>query len=144
SGVLSALGLAVSDLRRDYLRPAGASFDELEAEAARDLPGAGFERLVDARYRGQSYELTVPAEGYEQRFGDAHEQRYGFHMDDEVEVVSIRLVATVAAKPVKLSGGTGAAVVGPAVVDLGEATCLVREGWAGAPDAAGMLVLERR
>ena len=39
--------------------------------------------------------------------------------------------------------GPGAAVVGPAIVELPEATCLVRPGWAGEPDAAGTLVLER-
>jgi hypothetical protein len=34
-------------------------------------------------------------------------------------------------------------VVGPAIVELPEATCLVRPGWAGARDASGTLVLER-
>ena len=58
SGVLSALGLAVADLRRDYV---GGTFEEMEARAAADLPGAVTPRFVDARYPGQSHELTIDA-----------------------------------------------------------------------------------
>jgi N-methylhydantoinase A len=161
SGVLSALGLAVADLRRDYV---GRSFEELEAQV--DLPGATLTRLVDARYPGQSHELTIE-EGAD--FDAAHEQRYGFRLEGEPEVVSRRLVATVprpkpslqcqallrrtprARRSVFLDAawaevpvyGPGVAVAGPAIVELPEATCLVRPGWAGEPDAAGTLVLER-
>jgi N-methylhydantoinase A len=168
SGVLSALGLAVSELRRDYLRPAGSSFEELEEGAAHDLPGCRCERFVDARYRGQSYELTVPAEDYERRFGEEHARRYGFRMEDDVEAVSVRLVATVPGPRFELRADSvahdvrrrrafvdgewveidvyraGVAVAGPAIVELPESTCLVRPGWAGAPDGAGTLALERR
>jgi N-methylhydantoinase A len=161
SGVLSALGLAVADLRRDYV---GRSFEELEAQV--DLPSATLTRLVDARYPGQSHELTIE-EGAD--FGAAHERRYGFRLEGEPEVVSRRLVATLprpkpqlqlrAASSDRPQGfrrgyvdgewlelpvhGPGVAVEGPAIVELPEATCLVRPGWAGEPDAAGTLVLER-
>src|SRR5205085_603266 len=39
--------------------------------------------------------------------------------------------------------GRGSEVAGPAIVELREATCLVRPGWSGRVDAAGTLVLER-
>jgi N-methylhydantoinase A len=91
SGMLSALGLAAADLRRDYV---GGSFEEMEAAAARDLPGAAAQRLVDARYRGQSHELTVDAERWEDDLAEAHERRYGFRLDAEPEIVTRRLVAT--------------------------------------------------
>jgi N-methylhydantoinase A len=158
SGVLSALGLAVADLRRDYV---GRSFEELEAQV--DLPDATVTRLVDARYPGQSYELTIE-EGAD--FGAAHEQRYGFRLDGEPEIVNRRVVATLARPKPELRApvravqnsrrayvdgewlelpvhGPGAAVEGPAIVELAEATCLVRPGWVGEPDPAGTLVLER-
>ena len=136
SGVLSALGLAVADLRRDYV---GRTFEELEAQV--DLPGAAVTRLVDARYPGQSHELTIEEGG---DFHAAHEQRYGFRLAGEPELVSRRIVATVSRARPDLSGlGRGEAVTGPAVVELPEATCLVREGWSGTPDPAGTLVLER-
>jgi len=111
SGVLSALGLAISDIRRDYIRALpGAlrdidrgiveeAFADLERQAARDLDAPEPRRLADLRYRGQSFELTVEADRLEEleaRLHAAHEQRYGYRMDDQpVELVSVRLVATV-------------------------------------------------
>jgi N-methylhydantoinase A len=110
-GVLSALGLAISDLRRDYVRPYLTAlegmdesgfeerFESMESAAAEDLEGPEYTRRADLRYRGQSFELTVEAdapEELEERFHAAHEQRYGYRMQDEsVELVNLRLVATV-------------------------------------------------
>jgi len=109
SGVLSALGLAVSDLRRDYVSPLISALDEidpdrfeevfgdLEARAAEDLPDPALVRRADLRYRGQSFELTVEAAepgALAERFAEAHEQRYGFRTHDPVDVVSVRVVAT--------------------------------------------------
>jgi N-methylhydantoinase A len=164
SGMLSALGLAAADLRRDYV---GGSFAELEERAAEDLPGATTLRLVDARYRGQSHELTVEAERWAENLADAHERRYGYRPAAEPEIVTRRLVATLSrgrpclgsrpgstrrsTRRALLDGewldlpvhGPGPAVSGPAMVELPGSTCLVRPGWAGAPDDAGTLVLER-
>jgi len=105
SGVLSALGLALSDVRRDYVAPllgaAGAAeaFEALERQAQGDLENPALRRRADARYRGQSFELTVDADDLSAlagRFGDAHEQRYGYRMGEEdVELVNARVVATV-------------------------------------------------
>jgi N-methylhydantoinase A len=157
SGVLSALGLAVADLRRDYV---GGTFGEMEARAAADLPGAATARFVDARYPGQSHELTI-AEGAD--FHEAHERRYGFRLDAEPQVVTRRVVATLARPRPELQSlrpavsetgvrrisdfgdvpvcGPGSPVEGPAIVELPGSTCLVRPGWAGEPDARGTLEL---
>ncbi len=104
SGVLSALGLAFSDERRDHAAPAPADGDLLRALAAlaeraeSELPGAAVERSADVRYRGQSFELEVPADDLDalpERFHAAHERRYGYRQDDEpVEVVQLRVAAT--------------------------------------------------
>jgi N-methylhydantoinase A len=109
AGVLSALGLAISDVRRDYvevllgepdadrLEPA---FGDLEARAREDLDDPRLSRGADLRYRGQSFELTVDAgelESLVARFHDAHERRYGYRMEEEpVELVNVRVTATVA------------------------------------------------
>ena len=71
AGVLSALGLVASEERRDRVRSVVAPL-----EAAGELPDAG---EADLRYRGQSFELTVPL-GPElpERFHAAHEERYGY------------------------------------------------------------------
>ena len=110
-GVLSALGLAISDLRRDYVSPFLGGLDGVEEEefeqrftgmeqtAAGDLDGPEHTRRADLRYGGQSFEITVDADSFgklEDRFHAAHEQRYGYSMDDEkVELVNVRLISTV-------------------------------------------------
>ena len=111
-GVLSALGLAISDVRRDYVFPylkglveveaedVRRSFGEMEVAATEHLEGPEHARRADLRYAGQSFELTVEAEEpfgeLEERFHAAHEQRYGYRMDDEaVELVNLRLISTV-------------------------------------------------
>jgi N-methylhydantoinase A len=111
AGVLSALGLAISDVRRDYVeallsplddldadRLEGA-FAELEERAREDLDDPRLARGADLRYRGQSFELTVDAGEPDElaaRFHEGHEQRYGYRMDEEtVELVNVRLTATV-------------------------------------------------
>jgi N-methylhydantoinase A len=114
AGVLSALGLAISDVRRDQVHPllaelatadraeVEACFAGLEANArgqfANDMR-LSLARLADLRYRGQSFELTVGADYLEDlaaRFHAEHERRYGYRMEDEaVELVNLRLVATV-------------------------------------------------
>jgi N-methylhydantoinase A len=116
SGVLSALGLAISDLRRDYVRALLGDlaavdnaaiervFAELERGAADDLDAPTFRRRADLRYRGQAFELTVDADDLDElplRFAEAHRQRYGFELPDEpMQIVNLRLSATVAvAKP---------------------------------------------
>ena len=114
SGVLSALGLAVSDPRRDYVTPLLSSLDELDQEdieasfetlqdrASKDLDSPQFHRRADLRYAGQSFELMVDTDEAEDlenltaRFQDTHERRYGYRMDGEgVEIVNLRLTATV-------------------------------------------------
>jgi len=133
-GVLSALGLAISDVRRDYVRPylaplaevdAGEfeeKFEDMENIASEDLERPEFTRRADLRYRGQSFELTVeaePLEKLEERFHAAHEQRYGYRMDDEpVELVNLRLIATV---PVEKPGLDEPAAEGEAVSERREA-----------------------
>jgi N-methylhydantoinase A len=192
-GVLSALGLAISDLRRDYLSPYLADladvnvrelkelFEGMEGTAAKDLKGPRYTRRADLRYRGQSFELTVEAEKpleidkLEENFHAAHERRYGYRMEDEpVELVNLRLIATVpvdkpALKESPPKGGAGSGrreanfdgewqevlildrermgkgseVVGPAIVEFKESTCVVSPGWQGLVDGVGTLVLER-
>jgi N-methylhydantoinase A len=114
AGVLSALGLAISELRRDRVRPllaqlegvdpaeVEACFAGLEADVRGQMAGdarLSLARLADLRYKGQSFELTVGAEdleGMAARFHAAHERRYAYRMEDEVvELVNLRLVATV-------------------------------------------------
>jgi N-methylhydantoinase A len=113
-GTLSARGILVADVRKDTSRSvlsrgAGAQlaalepvFAELEGAARAELADEGFaesavviERNIDARYVGQSYELSVPvAEDWRTAFHAAHRQRFGFDRQEaEVEAVTLRVTA---------------------------------------------------
>jgi N-methylhydantoinase A len=80
-----------------------AHFRELEVEAlARMREDVGddagddsltAERWIDARYRGQSFELRVPADGWVERFHTAHRERYGYdRVNTSVEAVTLRVL----------------------------------------------------
>lgn len=119
-GLLSAYGMLVAPLTHEASRTVLVREDasdasdrveralaELEREAraaiATDLPDADngddltTERWIDARYRGQSFELAVPADGWAARFHATHEERYGYRRDDiPAEAVTVRVVVTAA------------------------------------------------
>jgi N-methylhydantoinase A len=117
------LGLVGTDLRRDYVRTVytttatadpsvlEAAFRAMEAEGSDMLERAGidagrrrFDRSVDARYAGQSYELNVPVAGgpvdaaaiggIAEAFHVRHAQTYGHdNRAEPVQFVSLRLAA---------------------------------------------------
>lgn len=59
-------------------------------------------RWVDARYRGQSFELRVPGEGWREGFHRLHEERYGYRRDDTpVEAVTLRVVVSSPGPPLE-------------------------------------------
>ena len=138
AGVLSALGLVVGDERRDHVRSLVGPLDD-----AGELPREGEASL---RYRGQSFELSVPlGPELEERFHRAHEERYGYaDRGRPVELVAVRWADVVPGPAVDLPDGSRRTVSGPELVVLDGATCWVPEGWAGETGAHGTLVLERR
>ncbi|HSR41975.1 MAG TPA: hypothetical protein VLL48_07380, partial [Longimicrobiales bacterium] len=77
-------------------------------------------RRVDARYRGQSFELRVPAQGWEEAFHDAHEERYGYRREETpVEAVTLRVLVTAPGPPVapgKVEDADGPPPLAPARV----------------------------
>ena len=146
SGVLSALGLAAAERRRDHARTVFLHGDGLTADALAVRDG---DAAYDVRYRGQSFELTVrdveadPA-AVREAFEAIHEERYG-HRDPEgeIEVVTIRERHSEPGPDVAFEGGEAEDVTGPAVVRLPEATLVVPEGWSGTTDRTGTIVLTR-
>jgi N-methylhydantoinase A len=137
AGVLSALGLVASDERRDTV----ASHMRPLAEV-RDLPAEG---EADLRYRGQSFELSVPLGGdVAEAFHRAHEERYGYaDRGRELELVAVRTAEVVPGPDVSFQGTDWYKVAGPELVLLPGATCWVPDGWAGETNEDGTLVLRR-
>ncbi len=138
AGVLSALGLATGDERRERVRSYLVPLSE-----AGPLPAAG---EADLRYAGQSFELTVSLEAdLAGAFHRAHTERYGYaDPQREIELVAVRTAEVRPGPPLTLPPAPPQRMVGPAVVELAEATCWVPGRWSGETDEHGTLVLERR
>lgn len=111
-GIASAVGMLDAPVRQDFSAPTfveegadnyqdiDAALVELESHGAETMPAGEtrFERYVDARYIGQSYELTVPyledPKAQRDAFDNAHAARYGFSDPDaRMEIVVARVVA---------------------------------------------------
>jgi N-methylhydantoinase A len=179
SGVLSAVGLAAAERRRDVSRSLlqplaeASGLDELVTELAGEaeqIRGA-----ADLRYEGQSFELLIPFEDsgeLEEAFHAEHERRYG-HADRDraIELVTLRAAAVAPGAEVTLKAtgdaersrrtirwdgsdheaevltgdglSPGTEIVGPAIVEFPETTCLIPPGWRGEADDRGILTLER-
>lgn len=192
SGVLSAVGLVVSERRRDLVESVLLTGDALTGEAAagavarlaergrKDLgePNAEVRASFDLRYAGQAFELTVPGEAAPDpaalrvAFDAAHGERYG-HSDPQaaLELVTVRVAVSLpggdlppgacqGAAPgdptrrrarfgpdwvdaAVWRGPPAAALEGPAIVELPEATLVVPPGWTGGADHDGTILLER-
>jgi len=74
-------------------------FSQLKKQAYRELTGdLSFKASVDVRYCGQGFHLNLDwqqdASQLEQSFIQAHQHTYGHQLEQEVEVVTLRLIAT--------------------------------------------------
>jgi N-methylhydantoinase A len=130
AGVLSALGLAASDERRDRVQSHLVPLAE-----AGELPGEG---QADLRYAGQSFELTVPLGGdVAESFHRAHEERYGyFDRERPIELVAVRTADVRAGPTIQPSTSPRKEAIGPRVLELDGSTCWLPAGWVGARDGA--------
>jgi N-methylhydantoinase A len=118
-GALSAYGILVSDVVKDYSRtvvwsmgpnpslaPIREQFVALEQKAKREFRDEGwggrlhFERSADLRYRGQGFELNIAfSPNLVNEFHHEHHFRYGYsHPEREVELVTLRLRARIRAR----------------------------------------------
>jgi N-methylhydantoinase A/oxoprolinase/acetone carboxylase beta subunit len=138
AGVLSALGMLLSDVIKDYSLSVllsgtaaaqarlEARFAPLIAEGRRDLASEGFPvnrvrllRSLDVRYAGQSYEINVPfGPRFRAAFDAAHLRLYGYaDAKRAVEVVNLRVKAVgLTAKPALPKRRAGGGSVAGAIV----------------------------
>jgi len=139
-GVFSASGMTTSNVTKDYSKSILLKQGELKAKLLKDTflpliekaesdlavegfagPGVKLEKALDVRYVGQSFELTVPIEGFDDDYATAfhglHRERYGHASpDEEIEVVAIRVRAVGMRKkpeeiPIKEADGPAAPVL---------------------------------
>lgn len=114
-GLLSAYGMLASPVTREASRTVlldteregldarlEEALQELEESARGSMVDEGVaaevlsvERGVDVRYRGQSFELGVMADGWRERFHAAHEERYGYRRPETpLEAVTARVIVS--------------------------------------------------
>jgi N-methylhydantoinase A len=115
SGVLAAVGLVVSQRRRDAQRSVLLTGDQITREAITTAVGelgeqarralgdadAELEAIFELRYQGQSFELAVAAgveatpEELREAFEAQHDERYGYRDPEQpLELVTVRVTAT--------------------------------------------------
>jgi N-methylhydantoinase A len=119
AGVFSALGLLFSDFKASETAPFHKPVKEMSAHEAEQIyqdlaarivrllgnrSAIHFERLADARFVGQAFELTIPIgdgpldaggiDAFCERFAVEHTRRYGHAFSGRfaVEIVNLRLV----------------------------------------------------
>jgi N-methylhydantoinase A len=152
---------------------------ELGASARQQLGDeqAELSAVYELRYRGQAFELAVSGalrpdpDQLRNDFEAQHEDRYGYRdPEQELELVTLRVSATIPGPEVSLGGDTGGepersrrparvggvhtevevlggspqpgtTVSGPAVFELAESTLLVPAGWSGEVDDDGTIHL---
>lgn len=125
ASVLSAFGMLTADIVKDYSQtvmlpsttPAQVLFDLLApmlTRAHHDLLEEGLSEgaislqpLLDMRYQGQSYELTIPwqlpAQDFLERFHAKYKATYGYSLlSAPVEIVNLRLRAVGQLPPIPL------------------------------------------
>jgi N-methylhydantoinase A len=133
-GVHSAMGLLVSDLKRDYIQTHFADlesvdvgeiqrrFETMEMAAQQEFESQGIppeqivhERAIDLRYSIQKYELPVPVArsglppdsiaAWRRAFDETHEKHFGSRAEDQkVELVNYRLTTKVIVPKPALTG----------------------------------------
>ena len=146
ASTLSALGMLIAPVVKDYvqtvMRAGEVALEELEHSVA-PLAERGIQEVrsegvepgditvhpeLDLRYRGQSFEITIPlAPDYRRRFDATHESLYG-HADPAapIEIVNLRLRAVGAVpglpsqEPAVLEGESAPGMVDRREVVVGE------------------------
>ena len=100
--------------------------------------GIRLERWIDMRYRGQSYELSIPFTcGFDRQFHRSHEQRYGYSdpgRDSEIVTLRVRARGTVR-KPRLPRASPGSPDPTPAFLRA-KRVCFL--GWVGSAPASGI------
>jgi N-methylhydantoinase A len=122
AATLSAFGMLAADVVKDYTQtvmlPGCTPFSKLQRQisallerAHSEIAAEGFvdeliryKPALDMRYRGQSYELTIPfGEDFEADFHEQHRQTYGYHrLEADLEIVNLRVRGTGLVTPPQL------------------------------------------
>ncbi len=163
SGVLSALGLVLSERRRDLAESVLLGGDDLTGERAGEVvkrlakrgreeldePDAELRATYDLRYAGQAFELSVKGEPepdpdkLREDFDDAHEERYGYRDEDaELELVTVRVAVALPGAEPRPSEPSDAEERGTREVRFGDETAEAKVYGQGEAETEGPAIFE--
>jgi len=167
AGVLSAYGLIAAQAMQERSRTVLARgkdaahralaplFAPLARAAADALRADGLKtrdislvRLVDCRYRNQSFDITVPfGPGYQEAFHTAHQKAFGYSaLSREVDAVTLRMRALGVEPLPPLPAAhshlpPGGVLNGPRTLPFKTSTAFIPRTWQAVPDVHGGLLL---
>ena len=124
---------------RNRLKPRLPSTESLFSAQNAPRNNCRLDLALDLRYRGQSFELTVPIVDCDpvevgRRFHAAHEQRYGYARPEAaVELVNVRLAARGLRPKPELPQGMPAPSPDPAAAQVGRTRLRFGGEWLDAP-----------
>jgi N-methylhydantoinase A/oxoprolinase/acetone carboxylase beta subunit len=116
AGIFSAYGLLVANITRTFSLPVLTTNTSIEPYfikarkiASKSMKNEKFhnyklKEYVDARYKGQSFELRIPYEkssDIKSRFSEKHKEAYGYSSNDEIEIVNVRVKAIITTSGLK-------------------------------------------
>ncbi|MFQ5532426.1 MAG: hydantoinase/oxoprolinase family protein, partial [Candidatus Methylomirabilales bacterium] len=154
AGLLSACGMLVADVVKDYAKTilratATIPFEELEAivsllkeQGLYQMKEEGIaeesistEASLDMRYLGQSYELRVPfGRDFPSRFHDLHRRSYGYaNLARETEIVTVRVRVTGGVEKPPIPRVNGEGTPDPKAACVGERRVFLEDRWITAP-----------
>ncbi len=115
-GLFSAFGLLTVDITRVYtssviLNDINGTFQNLIKKANKELKeenfnNVEFEKYLDVRYAGQSFEITIPYKkglNIKNKFDIEHKRLYGYSSSDPVEIVNAKLIAKAQVPKIKMN-----------------------------------------
>ncbi|BDC18485.1 hydantoinase/oxoprolinase family protein [Acidianus sp. HS-5] len=175
-GLFSALGMLFADkkyeARKSYPKDLEKDFEELESR----VKGKYYLRYADVRYEGQGWEITIPVKDVKkikEDFEAVHEKIYGFTLDKDIEIVTIRVFGIIPSNKVSLpkpkTEGKPSVkyrkvyfddwietpiyrreelqvnyeIEGPAIIEEYSSTTVIKSGWKAVVDNEGFIRCEK-
>ncbi len=191
SGVLSALGMlqapgkrelsgVIQENQREDLRAILLRAEALAEQGRRELMQEGYTDIgiaqkfsLDCRYRGQTFTLEIPLiagsthRSLQEDFSAAHETNFGYRLNRDMELVTVRVhlkaqnVALDLSKKTKMESASpqegieghvfqratlvyGQEISGPTLIYETSSTSWIAPGWMAMVDKQGHLLLDRQ
>ncbi|BCD61050.1 MULTISPECIES: hydantoinase B/oxoprolinase family protein [unclassified Nitratiruptor] len=91
SGILSAVGIAYADVKKELVAMAGADIDKTFEILEQGYEDFQKQRSVFVRFKGTNNSIEVPYENYEEHFKKRYQEIFGFLPTSDIEIESVKV-----------------------------------------------------